>query len=231
MASQKPNVSKAIQNLVARGEFPRALSRLGAKVSRDLTVFFPARDGRQDLMYVQDFGLESCRAEFERARKTVRVASIGRREKEILFGYCDLFLGKYERAVRNLEKLAASSDAYWPNFLHAAAIWLYGDKLRTRDYLIDALGAIEKAVKAEPKRVYTYVIRAGLRREMEDVPGRLEDARRVCKMAPDFVWAHTELAEVLSEEGQYRPALREVNHLIKKFPKQAWSWAQQSCLR
>lgn len=221
-----------------RGDFNKTIEGLARKSGRplrlpaDLSVFFPDKDGRQDLMYEQDFGLDRHAPVYARARRVVEAAELPAAERALLLSYLDLFLGEYARAAKALATLAAERPSeFWPQFLHACAVWLWGDQERTRDYLPVALSSIEKAVAAEPKQLYSYVIRAGLRRELEDVPGRLEDAERVIRMAPDFVWARTERAEVLGETGHYRPALRELNRLIKLFPKEAWAWAQRGRLR
>lgn len=218
-----------------QSDFNRTIERLvGGKFSlpNDLSVFFPTEDGRQDLMYIQDFGLAPHAPVYEKARHAVLAAKIPASQRVLLAGYLDLFLGEYERAAVALKPLCDESpNEYWPHFLHAAAIWLLGDQRRTRDYLPSALTAIEKAVAVDSKQMYAYVIRAGLRRELEDVPGRLEDTERVIKMAPRFVWARTEKAEVLGETGHYRLALKEINSLIKRFPNAAWTWAQRGRLR
>ncbi|MDX6769349.1 MAG: tetratricopeptide repeat protein [Elusimicrobiota bacterium] len=226
------NARHAVE-LVGRGDLPGAVKALaGAKLPVGLEVFFPATDGRQDLMYEQDFGLERHRPAFLAARKAVLAADLPALDRQLLAGYLDLFLGEYARATASLARVAAARPgSYWPNFLHAAAIWLLGDERRTRDLLPEALQAVEKAVKADPKAMYPYVVRAGIRRELEDVPGRLADADRVLKMDPRFVWARTERLEVLGETGHYKAALKEANHLIKRFPDQAWSWAQRGRLR
>lgn len=204
----------------------------GSKLPVGLEVFFPATDGRQDLMYEQDFGLAPHRQAFLKARKAVLSSKAPAADKALLAAYIDLFLGEYARATSALAELSAERPAdYWANFLHAAAIWLLGDERRTRDLLPEALVAVEKALKADPKALYPYVVRAGIRRELEDVPGRLADADRVLKMDPKFVWARTERLEVLGETGRYKAALKEANHLIKRFPDQAWAWGQRGRLR
>lgn len=226
------NAKNAV-DYVARGKWSDAVHALtGTKLPAGLEVFFPATDGRQDLMYVQDFGLTPHRPAFVKARKAVLASALPALDKQLLAGYLDLFIGEYDRATTALAHVAeARPGAYWPNFLHAAAIWLLGDERRTRDLLPEALVAVEKAVKADPKAMYPYVVRAGIRRELEDVPGRLADADRVLKMDPKFVWARTERLEVLGETGHYKAALKEANHLIKRFPDQAWSWGQRGRLR
>ncbi len=231
-------LARTVSTAVGRGDFNGAVAAIGRSQGRrlslikDLTAFFPRDDGRQDLMYEQDFGLSPYRRRYEEARLAVARAKLAQRDRDVLLGLLDIFLERYPRAVKRLDGAAARNpDAYWPQFLHATAIWLHGDRLRTRDYLADALGAIDRAIASEPSHLYAYVIRAGLRREMEDVPGRLADARRVSRMDPRFVWARTELAEVLSEEGHYRHAIREDNALIRRFPSQAWAWAQRGRIR
>ena len=223
------------KRLILNGDWAGAVRRLTSGrvvLPVGLEVFFPAEDGRQDLMYEQDFGLDSHRPVFRKARAAVEASVLAGPDKAVLLGYLDLFLGEYARARRELALAAKEApDAYWPNFLHACAIWLLGDERRTRDLLPEALVAVEKAVQADPRSLYPYVVRAGIRRELEDVPGRLADADRVIKMAPRFVWARTERLEVLGETGHYRLALKEANLLIERFPGAAWSWGQRARLR
>lgn len=215
-------------------QFNRTIARLtgGLSLPKDLSVFFPDDDGRQDLMYEQDFGLAAYLPLYQKARTAVLGSHLPKFQKQLLAAYLDLFLGEYERAAAALKELCEKSpNDYWPHFLHACAIWLLGDARRTRDYLPVALSSIEQAVAVDPGQMYAYVIRAGLRRELEDVPGRLADAERVIGMSPRFVWARTERAEVLGETGHYRLALKELNGLLKRFPKAAWAWAQRGRLR
>lgn len=227
------NNDKARSNFPAKGDWSCAVRALtGSNLPVGLEVFFPAADGRQDLMYEQDFRLDSHHPAFLAARKAALASQLSPLDKQLLAGYLDLFLGEYGRATETLAAVAAARPgAYWPSFLHATAIWLFGDKRRTRDMLPEALAAVEKAVAADPKALYPYVVRAGIRRELEDVPGRLADADRVLKISPRFVWARTERLEVLGETGHYRLALKEANHLIARFPAEAWSWGQRARLR
>lgn len=214
------------------GRFAEAVkAAVGLTLPKGLEVFFPASDGRQDLIYEQDFGLERDLPAFRRARRALAAARLPSGLSELLCGYTDLFTGDYARAEKSLAAAAAAFPGdYWPRFLHAAALWLQGDKLRTRDLLPDALEVIDRAIALDPRQKYAYVIRAGLKREMEDVPGRLKDAETVIKLDPRFVWARTERAEVLGETGRYAPAKAEVDALIRRFPKEAWSWAQRARL-
>lgn len=223
---------------MTNGEFNKVLSRLARRQGRkielpkDLSVFFPHDDGRQDLMYEQDFGLKPFEPLYAEARDIVLRADIPPAERVLLAGYLDLFLGEYQRAAETLGAHRSSSPSgYWPHFLHACALWLHADKLRSREQLPEALEAVEKAIAEDPAQRDAYVVRAGLRRELEDVPGRLADAERVIAMDPKFVWARTEKAEVLGETGHYRLALKEVNALLRRFPAQAWAWAQRGRLR
>src|SRR3989338_9149413 len=150
-----------------QSDFNRTIERLaggGLSLPKDLSVFFPDGDGRQDLMYEQDFGLAPFAPLYKKARAAVMAADIPADERALLSSYLDLFLGEYDRAAASLKKLCDKAPGeYWPHFLHASAIWLLGDQRRTRDYLPTALQAIEKAVAVDSKQMYAYIIRAGLR--------------------------------------------------------------------
>lgn len=190
-----------------------------------LDAFFPPEDGRQDLIHEQDFGLKAHAPALRAARRAAGKSAL-------LGAYLDLFLGEYGRARKTTERLAkASPKEYWPNFLHAMSLWLLGDRLRTRALLPEALEAADKAVAADPKAFYPYVLRGGLRREIEDVPGALADAERALKIRPDFVWSRVERLELLGGEGDYRAAMKDANLLLRRYPREAWAWAQRARLK
>src|SRR5688572_27793739 len=118
-------MATSLTGLLGRGEFTRAVLFLSksqgspVRLPRDLSVFFPNADGRQDLMYEQEFGLAPYRGEFTEARALVERAGLSADQESLLLGYLDLFLGEYERAAGLLERVAGEGKGYWPHFLHA----------------------------------------------------------------------------------------------------------------
>lgn len=195
-----------------------------SKLPVGLDAFFPAEDGRQDLLHEQDFGLKEHLPALRAARRSAKT--------KLLAAYLDLFLGEYGRARKTTGILAkASPKEYWPNFLHAMSLWLLGDKLRTRALLPEALDAADRAIAADPASFYPYALRGGLRREIEDVPGALADAERALRLRPGFVWSRVERLELLGGEGRYREALKDANLLLRRYPNEAWAWAQRARLK
>ena len=201
-------------------------------------VFFPSDDGRQDLvnwLTIRKNMLAPHLGTYRRLRASLaKTLGLKAREGEgaALLAYCDLFLGDYERAVVEMERAAKSApSSFGLHFLRAVALWLKAAKDRSRDRMPDALTEVNAALAHDDRNVYAYYVRVGLRRELEDVAGRLADARTMIKLRPDFVWASVEIAETLGETNHYREALREFNRLIKRYPDQAWGWAQRGRLR
>lgn len=213
-----------------RGDFPGALSALGAGPLPGLDAFFPAEDGRQDLEHAQDFGLAAFRPALLDARRRARGAGLPAPERDLLLGYLDLFLGEYARARAALSRAAAARGGHGPHLLHALSLWLLGDQRRTRELLPEALAAADAAVAADPRPFHSYPLRGGLRREAEDVEGAVADARRALKRRPAFVWSRVEYLELIAGEGRYREAVRQADALLRRFPRASWAWAQRGRL-
>jgi tetratricopeptide (TPR) repeat protein len=223
-------IRKEATRLTRRGDYAGALRALGAPSLPDLDAFFPSETGRQDLDHEQDFGLRRRRPALLAARRLVLGAGLSSGERDLLLGYVDLFLGEYARARTCLGRVAAARGGHGPHLLHAMALWLLGDKLRTRELLPEALAAADAAVAADPGPFHAYPLRGGLRREAEDVDGAVADARRALERRPDFVWSRVELLELIAGEGRYREAVRHADALLRRFPDASWAWAQRARL-
>jgi tetratricopeptide (TPR) repeat protein len=236
---------ESFRRLVRAGRYGSAAQAVLKRAGKGLlppvdffAIFFPADDGRQDLvnwLTIRGNLLDPHLKAFARARAALAAALGGEsREGEgaALLAYCDLFLGDYDRAVLGMERAAGTApSSFGLHFLRAVSLWLKGVKDRSREFMPDALAEVNEALRHDDRNVYAYYVRVGLRRELEDVAGRLADARTMVKLRPDFVWASVEIAETLGETNHYREALREFNRLIKRYPDQAWGWAQRGRLR
>jgi tetratricopeptide (TPR) repeat protein len=201
-------------------------------------VYFPADDGRQDLvnwLTVRRLLLEPHRRECLALRRSLQ-AAFGPRgragEEAALLAYCDLLLGDYDRAAAVMRRAVETAPpSFGLHFLHAVSLWIKSARDRSRALMPAALAAINGALEHDAKNVYAYYVRVGLRRELEDVAGRLADAETMLRLRPDFVFARVEIAETLGETKHYRNALKEFDFLLKRYPDQAWGWAQRGRLR
>lgn len=234
---------EAFRRLFGEGRYGQAVSaalgRTGASSHAPVDfydAFFPADDGRQDLvnwLTVRPRLLAPHRGTFTQMRCSLE-ALPGAQQGEVLglLAYCDLFLGEYDRAAESMERaLKTAPPSFGLHFLHATSLWIKAAKDRSRELMPRALGSINAALACDGENVYAYYVRVGLRRELEDVAGRLADAETMIRLRPDFVFASIEIAETLGETKHYRKALAEYNRLLTRYPKEAWSWAQRGRLR
>lgn len=225
-----------VQRLFHEGKLGEALETLiGEKLPLDIfEAFFPPNDGRQDLvnwLTVRERLLAPHQAAFRRAERAL-IKAVGPSPTGVeaaLRAYCSIFLDDYDAAVCYM-KGAIQSPRPWVYFMQALCLWLKSANDRSRELMPDALSAIDISLEQDPKNVYAYYVRSGLRRELENVVGRLADCEMILKLRPDFVWARVERAETWGETNQFSKANRELNILIRQHPRAAWSWAQRGRL-
>src|SRR6185312_14880002 len=227
--------------LLRDGRFAAALESAlrPAKLPVDFfQLFFPPDETRQDLInsnILCEAALESAAPAFRRARRAL-VKALGTAEPEgedaALLAYCDLCLRDYDEAIRRAElALRTAPPSYGLHLFHAACLWMKTWRLKSRVLQPAALKAMDQALALEPRRAEALMFRAGIRRELEDLDGHLEDAERALKVRPGYLWALAEKAENLGEAGHYRRALAVLNRLIKLRPEKSWIWVHRARLR
>ena len=201
-------------------------------------VFFPPDETRQDLINSNITCEAALKAEapaFRRARRSL-IKALGTSEPDgegaALLAYCDLCLGDCDASLRNVERaLRTAPSSYGLHLFHAACLWLKTWRLKSRQLQPEALKAMDRALAHEPRRAEALMFRAGIRRELEDLEGHLEDTERALKVRPRYLWALAEKAENLGEAGHYRRALSVLNRLIKLRPEKSWIWVHRARLR
>lgn len=213
----------------------RALADCGARpLPADLfSVYFPSDDGRQDLvdwLAVRGVELRRLRRPAAAARDALSRWLGGERSAEdaVLEAYVLLLLDQPQAAAVSLERPPSRCAA--GEFLYAVALWLQAAKTRSRALMPRALEAVERSLAADARNPYAYYVRSALRRELEDVSGRLRDAKRILALRPDFVWASIEQAEALAEAQRFEEALGILDGLVRRHGGQAWAWAQRGRL-
>ncbi len=203
-----------------------------------LSAFYPSDECRQDLENwntILERSLAARRPAFFKARATLsrklgRIAAAG--EGAALLAYCDIVLGRYDRglaALRLAAKTAPSSFAL--HVLHGVTLWLKTWHIRSRELLPEALTAVDKALAHDASDPRVYMLRAGIKRELEDLDGHLTDVNKALALHPDFLWALAEKAENLGERGTYREAFPVVQKLIALQPKSSWVYVHRARLR
>jgi tetratricopeptide (TPR) repeat protein len=243
-AASGARLSDTILRFVRRGQLSEAASAAArdAGVSRRIPVdlydiYFPQDDGRQDLVNWIEIRRRLL-APYRRSLLAVR-ARVRRRlgrcvepEAAAVIAYFDLLLEDFEAAAVVLDRATGSDPAPTPaiDFLHALSLWLLSARARSRESMPRALFLIDRSIRRDCENVYAYYIRAGLRRELEDVSGRLADAEKILQLRPHFVWAAVEKAETLAETRRFSEALDILNDLLRRYPRSAWAWAQRGRL-
>lgn len=117
-----------------------------------------------------------------------------------------LLTGRYENAIRDLEKVAASSneaeaDLFYPAKANLALAYYYN---KQND---KAFEVIEQAIKEDSTKVTAYRIRGDILYDLGDLDLAIEDYRTAIALEPRYSEAQLRLGEALFTAGRYKEAI------------------------
>lgn len=148
-----------------------------------------------------------------------------------LRGYALLCAGRWGQSTRVLRAATArfARDANL-HVLAAAALWVRGDRERTKRWVPQAWRLAERAVRLGERGRDALLLRAQIRAECDDHEGSLSDLRDILKRHPDDDLTRVGHLDKLLDVGDYAAGAREVAILLRRHPRAWWAHAQRGRL-